>query len=322
MSVGYITATFCSFAAWLLFYLSVFKLIPRASFRLTRKSSVEEFFCRIVTLIHAVLVVVLSISSVFINQTWPFREPAGPNLAVQDGICILSIGYFLFDLSWCLYHSTEGWFMLFHHLISITCFATALYRGIYGDEVTAILFATELTNPLLQFRWFLLNVSWNKTRDSIMASLTKKRKLSECDFEFVEKDDVDQDGEEHVGNDSSVLNRKTDDGNAPETVENNSKEALDDLKTPQALGSPTQPLPKEKRLDIIVVDILFFSLFTVMRVILGTIYFAIYQSSSSPDLLARLGATVVYMIGLVFWFRMVGYLSSNYFGNPTQKAEK
>ena len=145
MSVGYIKATFCSFAAWWLLYLSVFRFIPRASFRVNRKSSVEEFFCRIVTLIHAVLVVVLSISSVFINQTWPFREPgescssfktdiltilrvswreayllkiidheivflnlAGPNLAVQDGICILSVGYFLFDLSWCLYHKTEG----------------------------------------------------------------------------------------------------------------------------------------------------------------------------------------------------------------------
>ena len=221
-------------------------------------------------------------------------------------------------------HFLPGGFMLFHHLISIACFATALYRGIYGDEVTAILFATELTNPLLQFRWFLLNVSLNKPRET-KASPAVKRKLSECDFEFVEKDDVDQEGEEHIGevrNDSRILDSKIDEENVLKTMENNSKEAHDDLKTSHAVRSPMQPLPKEKRLDIVVVDILFFSLFTVMRVILGTIYFGIYQSSSSPDFLARLGTTLIYMIGLIFWYHMVGYLSNNYFGTPAQKVEK
>ena len=45
--------------------------------------------------------------------------------------------------------------MLFHHLLSIFGNSLVVVRGINGAEMMACLFGTELTNPVLQLRWFL-----------------------------------------------------------------------------------------------------------------------------------------------------------------------
>jgi len=48
-----------------------------------------------------------------------------------------------------------GAVMIFHHMLSIFGNGFVLYRGINGTELIATLFGTEITNPLLQLRWFL-----------------------------------------------------------------------------------------------------------------------------------------------------------------------
>lgn len=48
-----------------------------------------------------------------------------------------------------------GAVMLFHHMLSIGGFLVTLFRGINGTEVMATLFGTEITNPVLQMRWFI-----------------------------------------------------------------------------------------------------------------------------------------------------------------------
>jgi len=45
--------------------------------------------------------------------------------------------------------------MIFHHMLSIFGNGFVLYRGINGTELMATLFGTEITNPVLQLRWFL-----------------------------------------------------------------------------------------------------------------------------------------------------------------------
>ncbi|XP_031526264.1 TLC domain-containing protein 5 isoform X2 [Camelus dromedarius] len=45
--------------------------------------------------------------------------------------------------------------MLAHHTLSILGIILALVLGESGTEVNAVLFGSEITNPLLQMRWFL-----------------------------------------------------------------------------------------------------------------------------------------------------------------------
>ena len=67
----------------------------------------------------------------------------------------LSLGYFLFDLSWCIGFGSEGELMLSHHLLSVGGLVLVLLLGESATEVNAVLFVSEITNPLLQARWFL-----------------------------------------------------------------------------------------------------------------------------------------------------------------------
>lgn len=49
--------------------------------------------------------------------------------------------------------------MLFHHALTMFGETIVLVRGINGCEMMATLLGTELTNPLLQMRWFMRNAS-------------------------------------------------------------------------------------------------------------------------------------------------------------------
>ncbi|KAJ8347568.1 hypothetical protein SKAU_G00261570 [Synaphobranchus kaupii] len=80
------------------------------------------------------------------------------NTPLQVIALILSLGYFIFDMGWCVYYRTEGPVMLAHHTLSILGILLALVQGESGIETCAVLFGTEITNPLLQARWFLRKV--------------------------------------------------------------------------------------------------------------------------------------------------------------------
>lgn len=70
----------------------------------------------------------------------------------------LTLGYFIFDLSWCIYFNSEGLLMLLHHALSICGTVIVLALGRSATEVNAVVFVSEITNPLLQMRWFLRGV--------------------------------------------------------------------------------------------------------------------------------------------------------------------
>ncbi|XP_017665007.1 PREDICTED: transmembrane protein 136-like [Lepidothrix coronata] len=115
----------------------------------------SEWSCRLVTLTHGILATCLSAYIGFIDGPWPLSHPGSPNTTLQvHGLC-LSLGYFLFDLCWCVYFQTEGALMLAHHLVSIVGIAASLALGESAADVNAVIFGSEITNPLLQARWFL-----------------------------------------------------------------------------------------------------------------------------------------------------------------------
>ncbi|XP_075822375.1 TLC domain-containing protein 5 isoform X1 [Microtus pennsylvanicus] len=146
MALGLCLQVLCSLGGWLSLYTSFCRLNKHRSY---------EWSCRLVTFTHGVLSIGLSAYVGFIDGPWPFTHPGSPNTPLQVHILCLTLGYFIFDLGWCIYFQSEGALMLAHHTLSILGIIMALALGESGTEVNAVLFGSEITNPLLQIRWFL-----------------------------------------------------------------------------------------------------------------------------------------------------------------------
>lgn len=114
-----------------------------------------EWNCRLITVLHAVVATSLCFTSAVLTGPWPFNYIGGSNTSLHNTIMVISLGYFLFDFVWCIRMKTEGAVMLAHHVVSILGLAYCLYQGKTGSELTAVLGASEVSNPLLQLRWFL-----------------------------------------------------------------------------------------------------------------------------------------------------------------------
>ena len=121
---------------------------------INRKRS-AEWNCRLITVAHAFLSTSLCFTSACITGPWPFTYLGEANTKLHNAAMVLSLGYFLFDFVWCMYMKTEGPVMLAHHVVSIFSMSYVLYQKRFGSELTAVMGASELTNPLLQLRWFL-----------------------------------------------------------------------------------------------------------------------------------------------------------------------
>ncbi|XP_067113765.1 TLC domain-containing protein 5 [Osmerus mordax] len=118
----------------------------------------KEWNCRLVTLFHGILIVGMTAYIGFIDGPWPLTHPGTENTPLQIKAMVLSLGYFLFDMGWCMCHRSEGPIMLAHHTMSILGILLALGLGESGIETCAVIFGSEITNPLLQARWFLRQI--------------------------------------------------------------------------------------------------------------------------------------------------------------------
>ncbi|XP_062845244.1 TLC domain-containing protein 5 [Trichomycterus rosablanca] len=142
----YLVETSCSLTVWFSLYVLLCYLNGRRS---------KEWNCRLVTLLHGLLIVFLTAYIGFIDGPWPFTHAGSKNTPLQILALLLSLGYFLFDMAWCVYFRAEGLVMMAHHTLSILGIVCALGMDESGIEVCAVLFGSEITNPLLQARWFL-----------------------------------------------------------------------------------------------------------------------------------------------------------------------
>ncbi|XP_078389584.1 TLC domain-containing protein 5-like isoform X1 [Cetorhinus maximus] len=136
----------CSLISWVSLYISFCQINSQCRY---------EWNCRLVTLIHGVLIVSFSAYVGFVDGPWPFTHPGSPNTALQIQVLCLSLGYFIFDMCWCIYFQTEGLVMLSHHSLSILGIVMVLALEHSAVEVNAVIFGSEVTNPFLQIRWFL-----------------------------------------------------------------------------------------------------------------------------------------------------------------------
>ena len=141
-----------SFLLWTNIYLLLYAL-----FRNVQGAPAAECACRAATVLHAVLLSWLGLASTFFLGPSPFvpANLARQNTTLHTDTILLSLGYFLFDLAWCLWTRSAGPVMLLHHAVSLFGLGHALLTGRYGCEVAGVLGTSEITNPLLQLRWFL-----------------------------------------------------------------------------------------------------------------------------------------------------------------------
>ncbi|KAI4785220.1 hypothetical protein KUCAC02_037892, partial [Chaenocephalus aceratus] len=114
-----------------------------------------EWSCRLVTLSHGVIIVLLTAYVLFIDGPLPFTHAGTENTELQSVSLAVCLGYFFFDMCWCVCFHTEGPLMLAHHAGSIVGILLALLMGVSGCETCGAIFGSEITNPLLQTRWFL-----------------------------------------------------------------------------------------------------------------------------------------------------------------------
>uniref|UniRef100_A0A087XB98 TLC domain containing 5b n=2 Tax=Poecilia TaxID=8080 RepID=A0A087XB98_POEFO len=136
----------CSLIGWLCLYLL---------FCSTFSQRGPEWNCRLVTLTHGVIIVLLTAYVVFVDGPWPFTHAGTENTDLQIFALAVCLGYFFFDLGWCVCYRSEGPVMLAHHAASIVGIFLALLMGVSGCETCGVIFGSEITNPLLQSRWFL-----------------------------------------------------------------------------------------------------------------------------------------------------------------------
>jgi len=204
------------FVGWVSLYAVLHLIIPNKP---------SEWHCRLVTFLHAAIIVPMALWSMFIEGPWPFTDPAGPNTVIHNVVCMISMAYFIFDFSWCIYYRSEGPVMLFHHILSIFGNGVVLTRQVNGTEMMAAFVGTEITNPLLQLRWFL-----------------RYEKLNVRYHIFSE-----------------------------------------------------------------IVDFAFLTLFTVMRIDIGSVLLYRYLLHPRPDWVGRFFSITLYLVGWVFWVSVVRY---------------
>lgn len=135
------------------------------------RSCSAEWNCRLITAIHAIISASLCFTSAVIVGPWPFNYIGESNTSFHNTIMIISLGYFMFDFLWCLYMRSEGAVMLAHHLVSILGLIYSLYQGKAGSELIAVMGASEVTNPLLQLRWFLKESGYYTGRIAVVIDL-------------------------------------------------------------------------------------------------------------------------------------------------------
>ena len=77
------------------------------------------------------------------------------------------MGYFTFDLIWCIKHG-ETWVMLFHHVLTVIGLFYYSFKISKQFFIVYALGLTEITNPFLQVRWFLKH---HGMRDGILFKI-------------------------------------------------------------------------------------------------------------------------------------------------------
>lgn len=127
------------------------------------KDRSPEFCNRIITLVHGASVAILGVNQCFTGEVSPIYRPQNQSTTLQKFIIVWSLGYFLFDLGWCSYYQSETVLMITHHICSVVALWRMLMKDTSGGQASCCMGALEITNPLLQLRWFVRTFGYHKT---------------------------------------------------------------------------------------------------------------------------------------------------------------
>ena len=61
--------------------------------------------------------------------------------------------------------------MMMHHILSIVGMTVAVITGKYGTEMIATIFGSEITNPLLQTRWFIRETGCHQSNPKLATAV-------------------------------------------------------------------------------------------------------------------------------------------------------
>lgn len=152
-------------ASWYAVVLSVgFWAITYYAIRFTFSNKSPEWCIRVVALFHGLGAVIRGIPEcVTDNGDWIFECSEDDTTRSQMLVMIISLGYFIFDLGWCLAYESETNLMIFHHCYSCVALYRVLISEVAGGQTACGLAAMEMTNPLLQLRWFLRSEGYYNT---------------------------------------------------------------------------------------------------------------------------------------------------------------
>lgn len=114
-----------------------------------------EYCSRIVSLIHALIATAFGIPNCFSINNNLYEWEAGSNLNEDSCLLVASLSYFLYDIIICIYDPNETNLMVLHHIFSVFTLEYVLLNSFAGLQATCNLGLMEITNPLLQLRWFI-----------------------------------------------------------------------------------------------------------------------------------------------------------------------
>lgn len=152
-----------SCGAWTLLYFCV---------RYTCDTKSPEWCNRIITLIHGLVIAISGLQQCHKDSEWVFHRPEDESTPEQMLIIVTSLGYFAFDLVWCLAYDTESNLMIFHHTYSCIALYRVILSGVTGGPTACGLGVMEATNPFLQWRWFLRSEGYFNTLIFYCVELT------------------------------------------------------------------------------------------------------------------------------------------------------
>lgn len=152
-------------ASWYAVVVSVgFWAITYFAVRFTFSNKSPEWCIRVVTLFHGLGTVIRGIPEcVHENGDWIFENPDDDSSRNQMLILVISLGYFIFDLGWCLAYESETSLMIFHHIYSCIAIYRLLVSEMSAGQAACGIGMMEMTNPFLQLRWLLRSEGYYNT---------------------------------------------------------------------------------------------------------------------------------------------------------------
>ncbi|CAH1646799.1 unnamed protein product [Spodoptera littoralis] len=142
-----------SFVLWNWLYFFTVEYAPDKS---------PEWCCRVITFLHGSVATAVGLTQCqFRNLApWHFSRKLS---ACQYFLMVWSWGYFAFDLLWCLVYWTESVVMLLHHITALVAITRYMQKDCAGCTYSCTLVLLEITNPVLQTRWFLKHEGYGNT---------------------------------------------------------------------------------------------------------------------------------------------------------------